>query len=210
MLDTPLPCHQAKCGLDVAANLRDHRKEICDAIGSIDQELVELLRQKGILNNKTEIEGVPQQNVVDFVLERVESHGDKAFSDLLWCLDQTGKSNIGHRYAAALLRNEYSLEMISEVLTSTVLQRRYQELEVRKMTRDLRVQTLSPYLIKNKLLTETEVEQLTQLTQRKGALKLLNMMQCKGPLAHLYLTMALVDAKDKNPLHKDILAKVLL
>ena len=92
----------------------------------------------------------------------------------------------------------------------TVLQRRYQELEVRIMMRDLRVQTLSPYLIKNKLLTETEVEQLTQLTQQKGALKLLKMMQCKGPLAHLYLTMALVDAKDENPLHKDILAKVLL
>ena len=162
------------------------------------------------VNRNTEIEGLPQQNAVDFVLERVASRGDKVFLDLLWCLDQTGKSNIGHRYAAALLRNEYSLEMISEILTSTVLQRRYQELEVRIMTRDLHVQALSPYLIKNKLLTETEVEQLTQLTQRKGALKLLNMMQCKGPLAHLYLTMALVDAKDKNPLHKDILAKVLL
>ena len=35
------------------------------------------------------------------------------------------------------------------------------------MTRDLRVQTLSPYLMKNKLLTVTEAEHLTQLTQRK-------------------------------------------
>ena len=198
------------CKSDIAANLRDFRKEICDAISSIDQELAGLLIQKGIVVNESELESKPQQKRVDFVIERVETRGGEAFNDLLWCLDQTGKSNIGHRYATALLRNEYSLDMLIEILTSSVLQQRYQELEVMKLTRCLRAQALIPYLIKNQLTTDTEAEELTRTTQKKGAVKLLGMLQQKGPLAHLYLTMALIDAKSESPLHGEILEKVLL
>lgn len=196
---------------DLAANLRDYRKEICGAISSIDPELAGFLIQKQIVINESELESKPQQKRVDFILDRVETRGGEAFNDLLWCLDQTGKSNVGHRYAAALLRNEYSLAMLSEILTSTVLQRRYQDEKVMIMTRSLHVQALVPYLIKNKLTTDdAEVEQLTRTTQQKGALKLLRMLKQKGPLAHLYLTKALIDAKDENPLHQDILRKILL
>ena len=210
-------CHQIDkynptnpCKSDIASNLRDCRKEICDAISSIDPELAGLLVRKGIATNESELESKPQQKRLDFVLERVESQGTNAFSDLLWCLDQTGKSNIGHRYAAALLRKECSLIMLSEILTSTKLKQRYQQPEVMEMMRGLQVKHLEPYLIKNKLVTESEVEQLTQTTQKRGALKLLWMLKQKGPLAHLYLTKALIDARGKNPLHEDILEKVLL
>jgi hypothetical protein len=148
---------------------------------------------------------------VDYVLERVETRGGEAFNDLLWCLDQTGKSNIGHRYAAALLRKEYSLDMLRDILTSMKLRQRYQEPKVMKLTRTLQVEYLVPYLMKNQLVTENEVEELlTQPTQKKGALKLLRMVKEKGPLAHLYLTKALIDAKEENDLHKDILKGTLL
>ena len=195
------------CKTDLAANLRDYWKEICGAISLIDPELAGLLVHKGILTNESEFESKKR---VESVLKRVETQGTNAFSDLLWCLDQTGKSNIGHRYAAALLRKECSLIMLSEILTSTELQQKYQEPEVMEMTRCLEVKHLVPSLIKNKLITENEVEQLTRTTQKKGALKLLWMLSQKGPLAHLYLTKALIDAKGKNPLHGEILKKVLL
>ena len=135
------------CKIGIAGNLRDHRKEICGAISSIDPELAGLLVQKGIIMNETELESKPQQKGVDFILERVETQGGSAFCDLLWCLDQTGKANIGHRYTAALLRNEYSLEMLSEILTSTELQQRYQEPQVMTLTRGLQVKDLVPYLV---------------------------------------------------------------
>lgn len=195
---------------DIAGNLRDYREEICGAISSIDQELAGLLIQKGIVINESELESKPQKEGVEFVLERVETQGGEAFCDLLWCLDQTGKSNVGHRYAAAVLRNKYSLDMLSEIFTSMELQRRYQDFKVMRLTRGLCVQTLVPYLMKNKLITDDkEVEQLTQITQQKGALKLLRMLKQKGPLAHLYLTKALIEAKGKSPLHEEILEKVL-
>lgn len=198
------------CQSDIADNLKDCRPEIRGAISSIDPELAGLLVQKGIVTNESELESKPQQKRVDFVLERVETRGGDTFNDLLWCLDQTGKSNIGHRYAAALLRKQCSLIMLSEILTSTKLQRRYQEPEIMELTRSLQVKHLVPFLIKNKLVVENEVEQLTQLTQRKSALKLIWMLKHKGPLSHLYLTKALIDAKDENPLHEEILRGILL
>ena len=197
---------------DIAANLREHRKEICDAITSIDSELVGLLVQKGIVANESELVSIEtQQKRVDFVLERVETRRGDAFNDLLWCLDQTGKSDIGHRYAAALLRRECSLVMLSEILTSMKLQQRYQEPEVMEMTRSLQVKHLVPYLMKNKLVAENEAEQFTQMTQKKGVLKLLRIIKQKGPLAHLYLTKALIDGMGENKaLHEDILTKIQL
>ena len=202
---------------DIAANLRDYREEICDAIRSVDPELAGLLVQKGIITNESELEPASKsqekaRNGVDFVLERVESRGGEAFSDLLWCLDQTGKSNIGHRYAAALLRKECSLEMLGDILASAKLQQRYQEPKVMKLTRSLQVNHLVPYLMKHKLVTENEVEELTQLTQMRAVLRLLKMLKQKGPLAHLYLTKALIDAKltDKNHLYEEILEETLL
>ena len=186
------------CKNDIAANLKDYRDKIRDAIRSIDPELAGLLVQKGIITNESEAASKSQEkarNGVDFVLERVQTRGSEAFSDLLWCLDQTGKSNIGHRYAAALLRKKCSLEMLGEILASAKLQQRYQEPKVMKLTRSLQVNHLVPYLMKHELVTENEVEELTQLTQKKGALRLLRMLEQKGPLAHLYLTKALIDAK---------------
>ena len=198
------------CKNDIAANLKDYRDKICDAIRSIDPELAGLLVQKGIITNESELVSKPQRKGVDFIIERVKTRGSEAFSDLLWCLDQTGKSNIGHRFAAALLRKECSLEMLGEILASVKLQQRYQEQKVKELTRSLQVNHLVPYLMKHELVTENEVEELTQLTQKKGALRLLRMLEQKGPLAHLYLTKALVDAKDNSNLHEDILKETLL
>ena len=201
------------CKNDIAANLRDYREEICGAIRSVDLELAGLLVQKGIITNESEPASKSQEkarNGVEFVLERVESRGGETFSDFLWCLDQTGKSNIGHRYAAALLRKECSLEMLGEILASAKLQQRYQEPKVMNLTRSLQVNHLVPYLMKHKLVTESEVEELTQLTQKRGVLRLLRMLEQKGPLAHLYLTKALIDAKNNSNLHEDILKETLL
>jgi hypothetical protein len=213
-------CHQLNedstnpCKNDIAANLRDYREEICGAIGSVDPELAGLLVQKGtITTDESELVSKSQQKArkgVDYVLERVETRGGEAFNDLLWCLDQTGKSNIGHRYAAALLRKECSLDMLRDILTSTKLRQKYQEPKVMKLTRSLQVKQLIPYLMKNQLVTENEVEELTHLTRMKGVLRLLRMLDQKGPLAHLYLTMALIDAKDNSHLHEEILKETLL
>ena len=137
------------CKNDIAANLTDYRKEICGAIRSVDPELAGLLVQKGIITNESELASKPQQKGVDFIIERVKTRGGEAFSDLLWCLDQTGKSNIGHRYAAALLRKECSLEMLGEILASVKLQQRYEEQKVKELTRSLQVNHLVPYLMKH-------------------------------------------------------------
>ena len=204
------PARRKPTPSDIATNLEDHRKEVCDAIGSIDQELATLLKQKRIITDESDLDSESQQKDVAFVLEKVESRGGEAFFDLLWCLDQTGRANIGHRYATALLRDEYSLDMLSEIITSTVLQQRYQESEVRKKTWKLSLKDLVPHLIANQFITNAEAEKLSEETQLKGVSKLMGMLKRKGPLSHLYLTMALIGAKQANPLHKEILEKVLV
>ena len=115
-----------------------------------------------------------------------------------------------HRYAAALLRMEYSLDMLGDILASAKLRHRYQQPKMMKLTRKLQVNHLVPYLMEYELVTESEMEELTQLTQKKAVLRLLRMLKQKGPLAHLYLTKALIDAKDNSNLHEDILKEILL
>ena len=81
-------CHYSSspCKNDIAANLRDYRDEICDAIRSVDPELAGLLVQKGIITNESELESASKsreaRNGVDFVLERVESRSGEAFSGI--------------------------------------------------------------------------------------------------------------------------------
>jgi hypothetical protein len=49
--------------------------------------------------------------------------------------------------------------MLGDILTSMKLRQRYQEPKVMKLTRSLQVKQLIPYLMKNQLVTENEVEE---------------------------------------------------
>ena len=185
-----------------------HRRDISAAINPI--ELGEFLKQKGIVED-SEISKLSQKEGVEFVLRRVEERGGEALVDFLWCLEQSDYHH-GHKYVVKVLtKTDYDLEILGDIITSNVLKHKCQELGVKKkMTRGVDVRTILAQLLQKGLLTDNERDELMKPnTRQKRFLKLERILANKGPLAYLHFTEALIDTKEDNPLHKELLMCLL-
>ena len=180
-----------------------HRRDISTAISPV--ELGEFLKRKGLIED-SEISKLSQtEEGVEFVLRRVEERGGEAFIDFLWCLEQSD-SHLGHKYVVNVLKKTgYNLETLGEIIASTVLKQKWQKLK--KMMRSLDVRNLFAQLLQKGLLTDKERDELMKptYTRLKLFLKLERILAKKGPLACLYFTQALIDAKEENSLHQELL-----
>ena len=184
----------------------------CAITASINpQELVGFLKEKGLLEESLMSNRLRKDNA-EHLLRSVEKKGGNALEDFVWCLEQTSDSHLGHKYVVDLLRNGmHDLETLGEIGTSVVLKSKFQERSTKELMIDgVDVHSISPHLLKNKLITDKEMDELMKSTTRKRRfIKLESILANKGPCAYLYFTQALIDAKKENPLHEEILEKIL-
>ena len=201
----------------IASTLTDDDclQDIAAAINPV--ELSDLLRVKGLI---TESESNQYRNCLpieyaEYVLKRVLEQGGTALSDFIWCLEQSGESHLGHKYAMEVLHHtSYDVETLSAIMTSTVLKQRFQDPKygLTRKTRDIDVLSIFPYLLQKGLITDKEQDELQNrsITRRRRFVKLERMLENKGPLAYLYFTEVLIESMWENPdLHKEILSCLL-
>ena len=186
---------------------KDYRNEISASINTADID--QQLRDKGLIGESINCyrPRTLQENA-EIVLRNVEERGEEALADLLWCLEQTSDGHIGHRYAMDVLTNKmYDLETLADITTSCVLKRRYRKIDTKRlMVEGLDVRSLLPQLIQKGLLTDREADEIQsgRLTRKRLVIKLEGILANKGPLAHLYFTEALIEAKNNSCLYQDI------
>ena len=177
----------------------DYRKEISASINvaEIDRQL----KSRGLLGEDTN-RPTTSRTGVEFVLKNVEERGDEALADLVWCLEQTSDSHLGHQYAVDVLTNkEYDLETLADIGTASLLKRKYQKLSIKsKMAEGLDVVSLLPHLIQKGILTDKEIDELEsgKITRKKKVIKLERILANKGPLAYLYFTQVLIESRGEN------------
>ena len=111
----------------------------------------------------------------------------------------------------ALTKTDYDLETLGDIITSNFLKYKCQELGMKKkMTHGLDVFAILAQLLQKGLLTDNEWNELMKPnTRQKRFLKLEHILANKGPLAYLHFTEALIDTKEDNPLHEELLMCLL-
>lgn len=176
----------------------EHRRDIIACINPT--ELDEFLKLKGLGLVDLQSQNSRQKNA-ELLLRSVQERGREAFTDFLWCLEQTSDSHLGHKYVIEVLLNmEYDLETLGDFLTSAALKSRCQELSAKMlMIEGLNVHSILPQLRQKGLLTDKEEDELSTVTRKRGVIKLESILVNKGPYAYLYFIQALIDAREENP-----------
>ena len=90
----------------------EHRRDIIACINLT--ELDEFLKLKG-LGMVEQSKSNTRQESAELLIRNVQERGREAFTDFLWCLEQTSDSHLGHKYVVEALNNtKYDLETLGD------------------------------------------------------------------------------------------------